>query len=69
VALSEAERAGVLVIRVWIEPGAGDGLRARITRTVDISERDEIVTVASTPDEITETVADWLAAYVAANGE
>jgi hypothetical protein len=68
VVLRVAERTGVLVIRAWIEPGPGGGLRARITRTLDVVERGETVTVASTRDEITKTVADWLDAYVHAAG-
>jgi hypothetical protein len=68
VALRTAERTGVLVIRVWIEPGAGGGIRARITRTLDVAERDEVATAASTPEEITRTVGDWLDAFLAAAG-
>jgi hypothetical protein len=44
---SPAERTGVVVMRVWIEPAAdpASGLRIRITETPDI-ERGESVTVA-----------------------
>ena len=62
-ALPDTDRAGVLVVRVWIESGAG-GLRARITRTLDLTAHDEIVSTASTPAEITRVVVDWLDAFV-----
>ena len=64
-----AERTGVLVIRVWIEPGIGGGIRARITRTLDVAERDEVATAASTPEQITRTVSDWLDAFLEAGGD
>jgi hypothetical protein len=63
VAGRSANRTGVLVISVWLEPGE-EGLRARITRTVDITARDEIATVATTPDEIARVVRDWLDAFL-----
>ncbi|MFI1867240.1 MULTISPECIES: hypothetical protein [Streptomyces] len=30
-----SERAGILILRVWVEGGRRDGFRARIIRTVD----------------------------------
>ena len=53
---SPAERTGVVVMRVWIEPAAdpASGLRIRITETPDI-ERGESVTVAVA--SVTTTVA------------
>jgi hypothetical protein len=60
----ETERTGVLVVRAWIESDAAGGLRARITRTLDLTTHDEITSTASTPAEITRVVVDWLDAFV-----
>jgi hypothetical protein len=54
------ERVGILVIRVWVEKNSVSGLRARITRTVDIATHDEVVTAAATVDEICAEVRSWL---------
>jgi hypothetical protein len=62
-----AERTGVLVIRAWIESGGENAaLRARITSTLDVTERGEVSTVASSPEAITEAVAGWLRAFLGA---
>jgi hypothetical protein len=60
------ERTGVLVIRAWIESGS---LRARVTRTLDTSVRDDAVSVVATPQEVTRIVVDWLDAFVAQSVE
>jgi hypothetical protein len=58
----------MLVIRVWIEGESSDGgLRARITHTLDLSTRAEIVTAAATTDQVYAAVRDWLDAYLAAD--
>jgi hypothetical protein len=60
------ERAAVLVIRVWTEPGsASDGLRARITRMLDLSGNERIETLAASREEIAATVEDWLDKFLA----
>jgi len=64
-----AERTAVLVVRVWVETASGAGLRARVTRTLDITARDEESTVVATPEEITRLVAEWLEAFVAERGD
>ena len=64
VATWAGERTGVLVIRVWYEPGAGGGLRARITGNLDVSERDETVTVASSPEGTAAAVVAWIEAFI-----
>lgn len=61
-----AERTGVLVIRAWIESGGENALRARITSTLDVAERGEVSTVASTPEAVTAAVAGWLRALLGA---
>lgn len=69
VVLRTGERTGVLVIRVWFEPCAGVGLRARITGTLDLSERDETVTVCSTPEGIADVVIEWIDTFVGSAAE
>ena len=48
------------MIRVWIEGDPPPSLRARITRTLDLTRRDEVATVASSAQEIETVVHDWL---------
>ena len=67
--LRTAERTGVLVVRAWFEAGAGGGLRARITGNIDIAERAETVTVASSPEGIAAAVLEWVDAFVASAAE
>ena len=63
------ERTGVLVIRVWVEREQPPELRARITRTLDVTVReDEVSTVATTTHEIEQTVRAWLASFVSSIG-
>lgn len=59
------QRTGLLVVRAWLEDDRPDGLRARITSTVDLARRDSAVTTAHTPEEIQEAVRAWLAALIA----
>jgi hypothetical protein len=56
-----AERTAVLVIRAWAEEALDQPvLRARITRTLDISEQDVVQTMAASEDEIIAAVRGWL---------
>jgi hypothetical protein len=57
-------RTGVLVLRVWLEDGEQDGLRARITETLDISAPDEIERAAAGEDEILRAVRVWLRSFL-----
>jgi hypothetical protein len=60
------ERAGVAVIRVWIETAAGtDGLRARITLVQDLEERASETAVAAHPDEIVAVLRRFLEQFSA----
>ena len=58
------ERTGVLVVRAWFEPGAGGGLRARITETLDVTEPDEAVTVSSSAEGVVAAVSIWIEAFL-----
>jgi hypothetical protein len=58
------DRTGVLVVRVWIEGDSTAGVRARITRTVDIGSREDAVSIASSVEEIRAIVEAWLEEFV-----
>lgn len=60
---SEAERTGVLIVRIWIESANGS-LRARVTRTLDVEGGEETSQVAATAEQILSTVREWIAAFV-----
>ena len=64
--MSKHERAGVVVIRVWIETGEGtDGLRARITLVRDLEENEPETAVARDPDEIVAVVRRFVNEFAA----
>jgi hypothetical protein len=64
--VSKHERAGVVVIRVWIETGEGtDGLRARITLVRDLEENEPETAVARDPDEIVAVVRRFVNEFAA----
>jgi hypothetical protein len=65
-AVSTPERVGVMVIRVWFEPGAGGGLRARMTGTLDLETREQTVTVSASPEGIADVVLAWLGSFISA---
>lgn len=58
-----AEQTGVLVIRVWTEEAVPWQFRGRITRTSDITRRDEVSTAASSAQEIQAVVQTWLVEF------
>jgi hypothetical protein len=58
-------RVGVLVIRIWTEPGSVSGLRARITWTADVATREEVVKASASIDEICAQFHAWLSAFQA----
>lgn len=59
------ERTGVLVIRAWIEPEGDDGLRARITYTLDLSHCEQSTVAVATCEGVAAAVLAWLDALVA----
>ena len=59
------DRAGALVVRVWLESLDPDGLRARITYTVDTALPGAEVTAAASVDEICDKVRAWLTSFLA----
>ena len=57
------EQTGVLVVRVWVEGDPPRRLRGRITRTSDITARDEVSSVVSSAQEIKAVVHTWLSEF------
>lgn len=54
----EAGPGGLMVLRLWVEPGAA--LRVRATSTTEPGHRDTAVRYASTKSEVLLVVAAWL---------
>jgi hypothetical protein len=63
------EHAAALAIRAWIEQGSTpiEGLRARITSTIDLSSPEQRVTVAASPEEILGEIRGWLDRFLEAS--
>jgi hypothetical protein len=54
------ERTGVFVVRIWSDEDSPRGLRARVTQTLDVSEREGTTTKAVRADEIHDLLSAWL---------
>jgi hypothetical protein len=59
------DRAGVIVIRVWLEDPSAPIPRARITATSDLATTEQTVGAAEGVDDILAVVRDWLDAFLA----
>jgi antitoxin component HigA of HigAB toxin-antitoxin module len=55
---------GILIVRVWIEANVRDGLRARITQTLDSTLDEQTMTTAGNPEDICAVVRTWVEAFV-----
>jgi hypothetical protein len=56
----------VLVIRAWLDADADERpLRARITRTLDVSRAGTSESAAASEDEVLAAVREWLRAVTA----
>jgi len=62
------EQTGVLVIRVWVEGDPPPRLRSRITRTLDLRERDQLTTAAASAQEVGDVVQRWIEEFMAITG-
>jgi hypothetical protein len=63
--VSPADHTGIVVVRVWLEPGHEHGLRARITAT-DLATSREMTALAASIDEIVAIVRAWIDSFVTA---
>jgi hypothetical protein len=59
-----SERVGVMVVRIWTEDPLGS-IRARITRTLDLTTNDETSCVAASTEEVLERVREWVEEFAA----
>ncbi len=58
-------RAGLLIIRVWIEEGSSDSLRANVRIASDVSVGFDRELTLTDPGAVCTTVAEWLDAFTA----
>jgi hypothetical protein len=63
--LLRRERTGVIVVRVWLEAGADDGLRARITAVRDLESEEVDNAAASSVEEIVDVVQRFVESFAA----
>ena len=59
-----SERAGLMVVRIWIEEPAGE-IRARLTETLDLTTGQETVHTAGSVDQVVACVRRWGDAFSA----
>jgi hypothetical protein len=64
----ETRQAGVFIIRIWKEPEAVSGFRARIIQTLDLSAPQEVVSAASSAQDICDAVQRWIGEFVTSQG-
>jgi hypothetical protein len=58
-----SERAGVIVVRVWIERDAAPLLRARITASADLSSDERTIGACAGIEDTLEAVREWLEGF------
>jgi uncharacterized protein YbjT (DUF2867 family) len=54
----------MLIVRAWLEQDNGNQLRTRITRSLDVARRGEIVSSAATVDDVCSTIRAWLEEFI-----
>jgi hypothetical protein len=59
-----SERTGVLVLRVWVEAGVDNGLRARITVEDELGSGESVSLVLGSAERIVDFVAQWVKGFV-----
>lgn len=57
---------GLLIVRAWVEGTSEDGLRAVITKTLDVADREDTVSHAGTVQDVLAMTETWLQALIAA---
>lgn len=61
--MPSADRAAVMVVRLWVEGNRETGLRARITQTLDTTGTERSLAVAASADDICDAVKLWVDAF------
>jgi hypothetical protein len=59
-----ASRAGVLLVRVWMDDASAPELEARVIGTLDVSRPGSLVGRANSIDEVAELVTAWLERFL-----
>ena len=59
-----SDRTGILIVRLWIEGNAREGLRARITQTLDSTGGEQATATAADPEHVYAVVRTWVEAFV-----
>lgn len=57
------DRTGILIVRLWMEPHATDGFRARITQTLDSATDEQKSAMAARPEDVYAAVRTWVEAF------
>ena len=63
-----SERAGTLILRVWLEEAADPALRIRLVGRLDLDKDDQYTAAVASIDEALSCVRDWLERFAAADG-
>jgi hypothetical protein len=63
VSMIEPQRAGVLVVSLWVE-GSGQTIRARVTETSDINAVGELTNVVGSIEELLKAVETWATTFI-----
>ncbi len=58
------DRTGLLIIRVWIEEGSSEPLRAQIRLSNDVSAGIERTLTLARAEAVCATVQEWLAGFL-----
>lgn len=49
----------MMIVRLWLETGHEQGLRARLTESSDLASREQVTHAAASVDEIVDIVRAW----------
>jgi hypothetical protein len=58
------ERTGLLLVRIWTDAAPGTGVRARITRTLDVERPEAAMTSVYPVEDVEAVMRSWLHAFL-----
>jgi hypothetical protein len=64
-----SERTGILILHLWIDAGASEGFRARITQKLDSRDREQTTSAAADPEGVYTAVRTWVAGFLEAGAD
>jgi hypothetical protein len=59
-----SEKTGILIVRLWIEGDVREGFRARITQTLDSTDREQATATAGDAKDLYAVVRSWVEAFI-----